>query len=216
MNLARILDDAARQHPQRPAVRLDDLVITYAQLDDLSARAADWLRERGVAPGDRVGIMLPNLAQFPVLYYGVLRAGGEAFEGVGLVRQSGQTVARYVIDDDLLFSDIASDDAGKGGDGLGHRGYPFRSFRLSAGSPLTRRPSQLIKRRKLRRGDQDDDGREPYGRTVRHSARRPGRPPGPAHPSRNEKRYHACKRQWPGLTRPSTVDGVKRFVLERL
>jgi len=76
MNLARILDDAARQHPQRPAVRLDDLVITYAQLDDLSARAADWLRERGVAPGDRVGIMLPNLAQFPVLYYGVLRAGG--------------------------------------------------------------------------------------------------------------------------------------------
>ena len=40
--------------------------------------------------------------------------GGEAFEGVGLVRQSGQTVARYVIDDDLLFSDIASDDLRKG------------------------------------------------------------------------------------------------------
>ena len=76
MNLARILDEAARQYPERPAVRLDDLVITYAQLDDLSARAADWLRERGVAPGDRVGIMLPNVAQFPVLYYGVLRAGG--------------------------------------------------------------------------------------------------------------------------------------------
>jgi long-chain acyl-CoA synthetase len=76
MNLARMLDEAARQYPERPAVRLDDLVITYAQLDDLSARAADWLRERGVAPGDRVGIMLPNVAQFPVLYYGVLRAGG--------------------------------------------------------------------------------------------------------------------------------------------
>jgi long-chain acyl-CoA synthetase len=76
MNLARMLDEAARQYPERPAVRLDDLVITYAQLDDLSARAADWLRERGVARGDRVGIMLPNVAQFPVLYYGVLRAGG--------------------------------------------------------------------------------------------------------------------------------------------
>src|SRR6478736_5848231 len=69
---------------------------------------------------------------------------------------------------------------------------------------VTRRPGQLIKRRKLRRGDQDDDGREPYGRTVRQSARRSGRPPGPAHPSRNEKRYHACKRQWPGLSRLST------------
>jgi long-chain acyl-CoA synthetase len=76
MNLARILDEAARQYPERPAVRLDDLVITYAQLNALSARAADWLRERGVAPGDRVGIMLPNVAEFPVLYYGVLRAGG--------------------------------------------------------------------------------------------------------------------------------------------
>jgi long-chain acyl-CoA synthetase len=76
MNLARMLDEAARMYPQRPAVRLDELVLSYQQLDDLSARAADWLRGRGVQPGDRVGIMLPNVAQFPVLYYGVLRAGG--------------------------------------------------------------------------------------------------------------------------------------------
>jgi len=76
MNLARILDDTARAHPDRPAVRLDDLTLTYRQLSDLSTRAADWLHEHGVAPGDRVGIMLPNIAQFPVLYYGVLRAGG--------------------------------------------------------------------------------------------------------------------------------------------
>ena len=76
MNLARILDDSARAHPDRPAVRLDDLTLTYRQLSDLSARAADWLHEHGVEPGDRVGIMLPNIAQFPVLYFGVLRAGG--------------------------------------------------------------------------------------------------------------------------------------------
>ena len=65
MNLARILDEAARMYPDRPAVRLDDMVLTYAELDGLSARAAAWLRERGIAPGDRVGIMLPNVAQFP-------------------------------------------------------------------------------------------------------------------------------------------------------
>ncbi len=75
MNLAGNLLQGGRAHPDRPAIRLDDLVITYAQLDDLSARAAGWLRERGVRPGDRVGIMLPNVPQFPVLYYGVLRAG---------------------------------------------------------------------------------------------------------------------------------------------
>ena len=58
------------------AVRLDDVVLTYAELDDLTARVADRLRERGVEPGDRVGIMLPNVPAFPVIYYGVLRAGG--------------------------------------------------------------------------------------------------------------------------------------------
>ncbi|HEY3260182.1 MAG TPA: long-chain fatty acid--CoA ligase [Pseudonocardiaceae bacterium] len=75
MNLANNLAEAAQMYPDRPAVRLDDLVISYGQLDDLSARAAGWLHERGVQPGDRVGIMLPNVPQFPVLYYGVLRAG---------------------------------------------------------------------------------------------------------------------------------------------
>jgi long-chain acyl-CoA synthetase len=76
MNLADHLADTARSFPDVPAVRLDELTITYAELDDLAARAATWLRSRGVEPGDRVGIMLPNVAQFPVLYYGVLRAGG--------------------------------------------------------------------------------------------------------------------------------------------
>jgi long-chain acyl-CoA synthetase len=76
MNLANNLDEAAQMYPDRPAIRLDETVITYAQLDDLSARAAGWLRELGIKPGDRVGIMLPNIAAFPVLYYGVLRAGG--------------------------------------------------------------------------------------------------------------------------------------------
>ena len=75
-NLANNLISAARRYPDQPSIRLDDLTLTYAQFDDLTARAAGWLRGRGVQPGDRVGIMLPNVAAFPVLYYGVLRAGG--------------------------------------------------------------------------------------------------------------------------------------------
>ncbi|HWG27577.1 MAG TPA: long-chain fatty acid--CoA ligase [Actinospica sp.] len=74
-NLATNLKDAAGQYPGRPAVRLDDAVIAYAELDTLSARVAGWLRSRGVEAGDRVGIMLPNVPAFVVLYYGVLRAG---------------------------------------------------------------------------------------------------------------------------------------------
>ena len=74
-NLANILTESARRHLERPAIRLDDILVTYAELDELTARAAGWLRARGVEPGDRVAIALPNVVQFPVLYYGVLRAG---------------------------------------------------------------------------------------------------------------------------------------------
>ncbi len=75
-NLAAGLPFITRVHPDREAVRLDETVLTYSELDDLTGRVAGWLRARGIAPGDRVGIMLPNVPAFPVLYYGVLRAGG--------------------------------------------------------------------------------------------------------------------------------------------
>src|SRR5947209_5676158 len=76
MNLATLLTESAKRHPHRTAIKLDQLEISYRQLDDLSARAAGLLIEKGVARGDRVGIMLPNVPQFAVTYFGVLRAGG--------------------------------------------------------------------------------------------------------------------------------------------
>jgi long-chain acyl-CoA synthetase len=74
-NLANSLARAAASYPSRPAVRQDDLVLTYAELEARAASVAAFARQRGVAPGDRVGLMLPNVAAFPVLYYGLLRAG---------------------------------------------------------------------------------------------------------------------------------------------
>jgi len=74
-NLARNLTETTRAHAGRVAVRVDNAAMTYRALDEASARVAALLHERGLAPGDRVGIMLPNVAEFPVVYYGVLRAG---------------------------------------------------------------------------------------------------------------------------------------------
>jgi long-chain acyl-CoA synthetase len=74
-NLALNLVEAADIHPKRAAVRLDELVLTYEELDQRSAQVAGLLAARGVEPGDRVGLLLPNVPQFPMLYYGVLRAG---------------------------------------------------------------------------------------------------------------------------------------------
>ncbi|MGH3176678.1 MAG: long-chain-fatty-acid--CoA ligase [Streptosporangiaceae bacterium] len=75
-NLARNLTNTTRAHTGRVAVRVDNVAMTYRALDEASARVAGLLRKRGLKPGDRVGIMMPNVAEVPVVYYGVLRAGG--------------------------------------------------------------------------------------------------------------------------------------------
>ncbi|MER6126819.1 long-chain fatty acid--CoA ligase [Streptomyces sp. NPDC001795] len=74
-NLAEFLVETAGRQPGRPVLRLGPQVTTYAELDERSARAAALLRAEGVRPGDRVALMLPNVPEFVVLYYGVLRAG---------------------------------------------------------------------------------------------------------------------------------------------
>ena len=74
-NLALNLVHTASARGGRPAVRHGDVAVTYARLADLSARAARFLRERGISPGERVGLMLPNLPEFAVGIYGALHAG---------------------------------------------------------------------------------------------------------------------------------------------
>jgi long-chain acyl-CoA synthetase len=76
LNLASLLTESAERAPELPAIRLGDVELSYGELDERSARLATLLREKGVAEGDRVGVMLPNVPDFPVAYYGVLRAGG--------------------------------------------------------------------------------------------------------------------------------------------
>jgi long-chain acyl-CoA synthetase len=75
VNLAANLTASAEVLGEKTALRLDDLEMSYRALDLASARLAGLLRERGIEPGDRVGIMLPNVPEFAVVYYGVLRAG---------------------------------------------------------------------------------------------------------------------------------------------
>jgi long-chain acyl-CoA synthetase len=75
-SLAQLLTDTAAEHGDRPALKLDENVVTYDLLNEGAARVAGLLLERGLKPSDRVGIMLPNVPYFGVVYYGVMRAGG--------------------------------------------------------------------------------------------------------------------------------------------
>ncbi|HEX3616775.1 MAG TPA: long-chain fatty acid--CoA ligase [Solirubrobacteraceae bacterium] len=75
MNLAQILGDAAARDPEQVAVKLDDFALNYGLLEQAAKRIAGMLAQRGIAPGDRVALMLPNVPHFVVAYYGILRAG---------------------------------------------------------------------------------------------------------------------------------------------
>jgi long-chain acyl-CoA synthetase len=76
MNLVDNLTTSAGRRGDRVALKLDDAELSYSQLDGASAHVAGMLRTKGVGPGDRVGIMLPNVPHFPIVYYGILRLGG--------------------------------------------------------------------------------------------------------------------------------------------
>jgi len=96
MSLARLLTDTAAEHGERTAVKLDDIDLDYRTLDEGAARVAGLLSARGVGAGDPVAIMLPNVPYFPVVYYGVLRAGGVVVPMNPLLR--GREVAFHLQD----------------------------------------------------------------------------------------------------------------------
>jgi long-chain acyl-CoA synthetase len=95
-NLAGFLTDTAERSGERPAMKLDDIVVDYRTLDAGSARVAGLLKSKGLQQGDRVGIMLPNVPYFALAYYGVLRAGGVVVPMNVLLK--GREVAFYLED----------------------------------------------------------------------------------------------------------------------
>ena len=69
------LRSSARQWPERNALIFGGMEMTYRELDSLSDRFANALADMGVKKGDRVGLHLPNCAQFAIAYFGLLKAG---------------------------------------------------------------------------------------------------------------------------------------------
>ena len=74
-NLAGLLAESAATHPERIAIRLDDVAVPYAAMEQVSQRVAGLLASKGIGRGDRVGVMLPNVPHFPMVYYAALRLG---------------------------------------------------------------------------------------------------------------------------------------------
>jgi long-chain acyl-CoA synthetase len=75
VSLASLFERSFEQFAERPAIISGSCTLSYAELDDMSARFATWLLDSGLVFGDRVAVMLPNLPQYPVALLGILRAG---------------------------------------------------------------------------------------------------------------------------------------------
>ena len=75
LNLGTILADTARERPDHPVIRLGETTLSYAELDRAARGVAAALHARGVAPGDHVALMVPNVPDFSVAYFGILYAG---------------------------------------------------------------------------------------------------------------------------------------------
>src|SRR4030081_3159487 len=115
LNLAVILEESAKRNPDRVAIIFDDFKLTYAQLNGAANQVANALVERGIKPGDRVGIMLPNVPQFPIIYFGILKAGGIVVPMNVLLK--GREVAYYLSDSEasaFFYWDMFAADATAG------------------------------------------------------------------------------------------------------
>ncbi|NEA30582.1 long-chain fatty acid--CoA ligase [Streptomyces sp. SID13031] len=95
-NLSHNLAESAAMYPDQPAVRTDDEVLSYRALDRLASQLVTLLRDRGIGPAHRVGLMLPNVAQFPIAYYGILRAGAVVVPMNPLLKERE---VKYYLDD---------------------------------------------------------------------------------------------------------------------
>jgi long-chain acyl-CoA synthetase len=75
LSVAAILKESAARTPDAVAVVVGDDEISYSQLWDETRAYAGALRSRGVKPGDAVAILIPNVADFPRVYYAILSLG---------------------------------------------------------------------------------------------------------------------------------------------
>ncbi|MHA3704261.1 long-chain-fatty-acid--CoA ligase [Jatrophihabitans sp. YIM 134969] len=74
-DLSAVLLATAEKFPDRPAVKLDDVVLTYADLVAQARKVAGGLQAAGIEPGDRIALVLPNVLAYPVTFYGAQFAG---------------------------------------------------------------------------------------------------------------------------------------------
>src|SRR5438067_12867658 len=90
------LREVAREVGENPALVMGDRSVTFREIDQLSDQLAVALAKRGVQPGDRVTIFMPNCVEFVIAFYGTLKIGGVVNP---INAQSKEREVRFQVDD---------------------------------------------------------------------------------------------------------------------
>lgn len=78
MQLAAMLEEITKRYKKREAIRFENRIITYQELDEEANRVAGGLASLGLGKGDRVAIMLPNIPEFVFSLFGIQKLGAVA------------------------------------------------------------------------------------------------------------------------------------------
>ncbi|WP_248958842.1 long-chain-fatty-acid--CoA ligase [Sphaerisporangium perillae] len=130
LNLSVVLEDSARERPDRTAVVFGDLRMPYSLVNSLANQVADLLASRGIGKGDKVALACPNLPYFPFVYFGILKAGATVVP-LNVLLQSRE-IAYHLRDSEAkaLFCFEGSPDLP-----LGQRGHEGFREAISDGEP---------------------------------------------------------------------------------
>ena len=74
-SVGALFEESCRKFASKPAFHCMGKTISFGELDRLSRDFAAWLQAKGLKKGDRVALMMPNVLQYPVALFGILRAG---------------------------------------------------------------------------------------------------------------------------------------------
>lgn len=120
-NLATFLEETAQRLPSKAAVVFNDSTLTYAQLNGAASQVAQGLVASGIEKGDKVALSCPNLPYFPIVYYGILKAGATVVPLNVLLK--GREIAYHLQDSDakalVCFEGSAELPMGQ----MGHEGF---------------------------------------------------------------------------------------------
>ncbi len=125
LNLGCILQASTANRPDSPALRLGEFSMSYRELDAAARGVATALRQRGVKPNDTVALLIPNVPDFTVSYFGILYAGVTV---IPINVLASATEVDYFLRDSkakLLIAHSSFDDVGRKGAELA--GVPFVS-----------------------------------------------------------------------------------------